>query len=243
MRLRARACGEFRYSKRINSLTVLPCLTSGRTFRAMRGPWLLLVDRPSAVARLLGPVGAKAPVAENLLIKQQLLVLARSHWVLVVKDPFTRRIIGVGVQAGGVDGMALRCMFNNAISKQRMLWYLSSDNDPFFRHRRWKAKLRILETDEIKPTPYSPRWHPFVERPIGTIHRESLDHVSFWNARDLRQKLACFATCCNQDRPHHSLDGRSPAVVSGETHKRRADIRDYSWQRHLNGFFRLPVSA
>src|SRR5256884_9101951 len=31
----------------------------------------------------------------------------RSHWVLVVMDQFTRRIIGFGVHAGTVDGAAL----------------------------------------------------------------------------------------------------------------------------------------
>src|SRR5215813_12400579 len=39
----------------------------------------------------------------------------RTHWVLVVMDHFTRRIIGFGVQSGGVDGEALCRMFQRAI--------------------------------------------------------------------------------------------------------------------------------
>jgi putative transposase len=39
----------------------------------------------------------------------------RSHWVLVVMDQYTRRIIGFGVHAGKVDGVALCRMFNRAI--------------------------------------------------------------------------------------------------------------------------------
>ena len=35
-------------------------------------------------------------------------ILLRSHWVLVVMDQFTRRIIGFGVQAAAVDGPADR---------------------------------------------------------------------------------------------------------------------------------------
>ena len=46
-------------------------------------------------------------------------ILLNSHWVLVVMDPFTRRIIGFGVHAGDVDGIALCRMFNSAISNQR----------------------------------------------------------------------------------------------------------------------------
>jgi putative transposase len=38
----------------------------------------------------------------------------RAHWVLVVMDQYTRRIIGFGVHAGAVDGVALCRMFNRA---------------------------------------------------------------------------------------------------------------------------------
>src|SRR5437870_2060526 len=40
----------------------------------------------------------------------------RTHWVLVVMDQYTRRIIGFGVHAGTGDGVALCRMFNCAIS-------------------------------------------------------------------------------------------------------------------------------
>jgi hypothetical protein len=45
----------------------------------------------------------------------------RSHWVLVVMDQYTRRIIGFGVHAGTVDGVALCRMFNCAIRGHRWL--------------------------------------------------------------------------------------------------------------------------
>jgi len=38
----------------------------------------------------------------------------RTHWILVVMDQFTRRIIGLGVQRGIVDGTALCRMFRRA---------------------------------------------------------------------------------------------------------------------------------
>ena len=41
--------------------------------------------------------------------------MLRTHWVLVVMDQYTRRIIGFGVRAGMVDGVALCRMFNRAI--------------------------------------------------------------------------------------------------------------------------------
>ncbi len=100
-------------------------------------------------------------------------------------DQFTRRIIGFGVHPGDVSGVALCRMFNTAISTQGAPRYLSSDNDPLFRYHRWQANLRILEIRKIKSIPYTPVSHPFVERLIGTIRREYLDRVFFWNAQDL----------------------------------------------------------
>src|ERR1039458_2804087 len=75
----------------------------------------------------------------------------RTHWVLVVMDQFTRRILGFGVQAGTVDGVALCRMFNRAIRGQRgMPKSLSSDHDPLYRFGRWQANLRILEATDRK---------------------------------------------------------------------------------------------
>ena len=68
--------------------------------------------------------------------------------------------------------------------------HASSDHDPLFRFHRWLANLRVLEIEEIKSVPYAPVSHPFVERPIGTIRREYLDRVLFWNAVDLRASWA-----------------------------------------------------
>ena len=77
-------------------------------------------------------------------------ILLKSHWVLVVMDQFTRRIIGLGVHAGDVDGIALCRMFNAAISTKGVPKYLSSDNDPLFLYHQWQANLRVLSADESR---------------------------------------------------------------------------------------------
>jgi hypothetical protein len=48
----------------------------------------------------------------------------RTHWVLVVMDQFTRRIIGFGVHRGTVDGVVLCCMFGRAIRGKILPKYL-----------------------------------------------------------------------------------------------------------------------
>jgi len=72
-------------------------------------------------------------------------ILLKSHWVMVVMDQYTRRIIGFAVNAGNVDGPILCRMLNEATSNQGWPKYLSSDNDPLFQYHRWKANLRVLE--------------------------------------------------------------------------------------------------
>ena len=141
-------------------------------------------------------------------------ILLNSHWVLVVMDQFTRRIIGFGIHAGDVVGIALCRLFNTAISTQGVPRHLSSDNDPLFRYHRWQANLRILDVKEIKSVPYVPLSHPFVVRLIGTVSREYLDHTLFWNASDLQRKLEAFRQYYNAHRVHTSLDGDTPSEIS-----------------------------
>jgi transposase InsO family protein len=167
----------------------------------------------------------------------------KSHWVLVVMDQFTRRIIGFGVHAGDVDGVALCRMFKTAISTQGAPNFLSSDNDPLFRYHRWQANLRILEIQEIKSIPYVPLSHPFIERLIGTLRRELLDHVFFWNANDLERKLEGFRQYYNAHRVHTSLNGDTPSETTGETTRRRADLNRFQWKSHCRGLYQLPVAA
>ncbi len=170
-------------------------------------------------------------------------ILLRTHWVLVVMDQFTRRIIGFGVQAGDVDGVALCRMFNRAISGKGEPRYLSSDHDPLFEYHRWKANLRILDVEEIKTVPHVPISHPFVERLIGTLRREYLDHVFFWNVLHLERKLAEFQVYLNRSRVHSALDGDTPAVVSGGAVTSRTELHNFRWQTHCRGLYQLPVAA
>ena len=170
-------------------------------------------------------------------------ILLKTHWVLVVMDQYTRRIIGFGVHVGDVDGMALCRIFNKAISTRSIPKYFSSDNDPLFLYHQWQANLRILGVDEIKTVPYTPRSHPFIERLIGTIRREFLDHTLFWNAVDLEKKLAEFQIYYNHHRTHRSLDGDTPAEVAGELSKQRSVLKNFHWQTLCRGLYQLPTPA
>jgi transposase InsO family protein len=167
-------------------------------------------------------------------------ILLKSHWIMVVMDQYTRRIIGFAVHAGNVDGPVLCRMFNDATSRQGWPKYISSDNDPLFQYHRWKANLRVLEIEEIKSLPHVPMSHPFVERLIGSIRRELLDHTLFWTATDLDNKLHDFQFYYNEYRCHSGRDDSTPI---GSADRKIIDIHKYRWKKHCRGLFELPMAA
>jgi len=167
----------------------------------------------------------------------------RSHWVLMVMDVFSRRIVGFGVERASIDGVSLCRMFNHAIAGKPLPRHLSTDHDPLFRFHRWLANLRVLEIDEIKSIPYTPVSHPFVERLIGTIRREYLDRLFFWNAVDLARKLEAFRDYYNGHRVHRGLAGLTPAQRAGAPSPVPATHDHYAWQQHCRGLFQIPIAA
>jgi len=170
-------------------------------------------------------------------------ILLKSYWVMVVMDVYTRRIIGFGVAAADLDGVRVCRMFNRAIPRQTLPRHLYSDYDPLFRFHRWRANLRVLEVDEIKTIPGTPRSHAFVERLIGTIRREYLDRIWFWNQTDLERKLEDYKVFYNQFRCHTGLTGVTPAQRSGAPPSPLAHLNSYRWRQHCNGLFQTPAAA
>ncbi len=169
--------------------------------------------------------------------------LLKSHWVMVVMDQFTRRIIGFSVHAGSLDGVAVCCLFNTIVSRQSLSKYLSSDNDPLFRFHRWLANLRILDVEEIKSVPHTPTSHPFIERLIGTVRQELLDQTLFWNKRDLQNKLNEFMIYYNRHRCHMGIERKTPLEHSDEKQKEIISVSDYRWDTHCRGLIQLPMAA
>lgn len=173
--------------------------------------------------------------AESLFLK--------SHWVLVVMDVFTRRIIGFSVQPVVVDGPALCRMFNRTVVGQAVPKRLSYDHDPLFEFQRWQTNVRILGIESVRSVPFSPVSHCFVERSIGTVRREYLDRLFFWNRMDLERKLERSKIYYNDFRVHQSLAGATPTEKNGHAGTVAASFDQYRWQSHCGGLFELPIAA
>ena len=151
-------------------------------------------------------------------------LILRTHWVTVVMDQFTRRILGFAVCQGSPDGPSVCRMLRHIIVGSAPPTYLSSDHDP---HHRWKANLRILGVKEVKTVPSVPLSPPFVERLVGTARREYLDQTPFLNARDLERKLDSFQEYYNRYRVHQEFKGQVPDPRTGSEVQPAVHLDDY----------------
>ena len=170
-------------------------------------------------------------------------LILQTHWVMVVLDQYTRRMVGFAVCQGSPDGPTVCRMLFHINCGSAPPTYLSSDHDPLFEYHRWKANLRILGVNEVKTIPFVPLSHPFVERLVGTVRREYLDQMPFWNVHDLERKLDSFQEYCNRYRVHQGLKGQVPDPRDGSEDQPAVCLDDYRWKSHCRGLFQLPMAA
>ena len=87
--------------------------------------------------------------------------------------------------------------------------YLVRDNDGAY-GQVFKNRLRAMGICDRPISPGSPWQNGYVERLIGTLRRECLDHVLIIGAWHLRQILVSYATYYNQARTHLALQKDAP---------------------------------
>ena len=93
--------------------------------------------------------------------------------------------------------------------------YLLRDRDSIY-GERFRNRVKSLGIDEVRTAPRSPWQNPYVERIIGSIRRECLNHVIIFNERHLRRQLKSYAIYYHEARTHLSLDKQSPLPRSIE---------------------------
>ena len=88
--------------------------------------------------------------------------------------------------------------------------YLFRDNDGIY-GLGVRALLDACDIEEVRTAYRSPWQNPFIERFVGTLRREVLDHVIVLNERHLERMLAEFIeNYYHAERPHQGLDGDTP---------------------------------
>src|SRR5207247_4561181 len=87
--------------------------------------------------------------------------------------------------------------------------YLLRDRDAVY-GVVFSSRVQALGIREVKAAPRSPWQNPYVERLIGTLRRECLDHVVVLNETHLRRLLRDYLIYYHRARTHLSLDKDAP---------------------------------
>ncbi|MFK8081497.1 MAG: integrase core domain-containing protein [Granulosicoccus sp.] len=81
--------------------------------------------------------------------------------------------------------------------------YLLRDRDSIY-GEHFRRRVRSFAIEEVRTTPRSPWQNPYVERLIGSVRRECLNHVIVLNERHLRRQLQSYFTYYQEARTHFS---------------------------------------
>ena len=87
--------------------------------------------------------------------------------------------------------------------------YLLHDRDGIYGFD-FQRRVATMGIEEVLTAPRSPWQNAYVERIIGSIRRECLDHVIIFNEMHVRRILRSYFSCYHDSRTHLSLDKDSP---------------------------------
>src|SRR5438874_10010209 len=144
--------------------------------------------------------------AADLLTVQTLTF--KTLYVLVFIVHGRRELVHVNVTANPTAAWVWRQLIEATPwgSKPR---HLLRDRDAVYGHD-FRQRARRIGIDSIATPVRSPRANAVVERVIGTLRRECLDHVIVLDERHLLSALTEFVRYYNQERPHRTLGLQTP---------------------------------
>jgi transposase InsO family protein len=87
--------------------------------------------------------------------------------------------------------------------------YLLRDRDPIFGDE-FRRQVTDMKIEEVLSAPRAPWQRAYVERLIGSIRRECLDHIIVFNEAGLRRILSAYVSYYHGTRPHLSLEKEAP---------------------------------
>jgi putative transposase len=87
--------------------------------------------------------------------------------------------------------------------------YLLRDRDASY-GLEFRGRVEAMNITEVITAPRSPWQNAYVERVIGSIRRECLDHLVIFNERHLRRVMSSYVDYYQRTRTHLSLDKDCP---------------------------------
>jgi putative transposase len=111
--------------------------------------------------------------------------------------------------------------------------YLLRDRDAIY-GEAFQKRLRGIGIEPILSAPRSPWQNPFVERLIGTLRRDCLDHVIALNERQLKRVIARYLDYYHDWRTHLSLsmDAPNPRTVHPPDQGRVIEVAELGGLHH-----------
>jgi transposase InsO family protein len=131
----------------------------------------------------------------------------RLLFVLVILAHERRRIVHVAVTDHPTAAWTAQ-QLREAFRWNDVPRYLVHDRDSAF--HAWTTTAAALGIEEVLTAPRSPWHNAYVERLIGSVRRECLDHIVIVNARGPGRVLADYLEYYLKSRTHLSLDKDAP---------------------------------
>lgn len=132
----------------------------------------------------------------------------RVLFVFVVLSHARRRILHVNVTAHPTAAWTVQ-QLREAFPWDSAPRYLLRDRDSIY-GSAVRRTVQGMGVEEVLTAPRAPWQNPFVERLIGSLRRECLDHVIVWNERSLRRHLSLYLTYYHAFRTHLGLAKDAP---------------------------------
>jgi transposase InsO family protein len=132
----------------------------------------------------------------------------RLLYCFLVLSPDRRRVVHFNVAAHPTAAWTAQQIVE-AFPFKEAPKYLVRDNDGIY-GQLFQQRMAQLGTKEVPIAPRSPWQNPYVERLIGTIRRECLNHVIVLNEAHLMRILRDYFEYYHNARTHQSLDNNAP---------------------------------
>ena len=135
-------------------------------------------------------------------------VTFRLLFVLVILAHDRRRIVHLAVTEHPTAAWTAQ-QLRNAFPETEAPRYLLHDRDSVFAHVA--TTLEGMNIEEVRTAPRSPWQNAYVERVIGAMRRECLDHVIAVSVAGVRRVLTAYVTYYMRSRTHLGLGKDTPS--------------------------------
>jgi transposase InsO family protein len=131
----------------------------------------------------------------------------RLLFVLVLLAHARRRVVHVAVTEHPTSTWTAQ-QLRNAFPHETSPYYLLHDRDAVF--GGVAATIAAMQIQNVVTSPRSPWQNAYVERFIGSIRRECLDHMIVLNSAGLQQVVTAYVAYYMRSRTHLGLDKDAP---------------------------------